>query len=156
LQRFGYAELLIIHTEKEKHFKMYDFVVVGAGFFRAIFAHEVKKAGKKFLVIEKRDHIGGNCYSYDDSETRINIQKYGPHIFHTSDKNIWDYINAFADYNDYRHRMLIKACGTVSSFIKRLDALHFLTEGVVVTTFLAFLNLSLVTIFLRPAMVLMP
>lgn len=115
MQRFGYAELLIIHKEKGKHFKMYDFVVVGAGFFGTIFAHEVKKAGKKVLVIEKRDHIGGNCYSYDDSETRINIQKYGPHIFHTSDKNIWDYINAFAEFNDYRHRVLTKACGKVYS-----------------------------------------
>jgi len=94
---------------------MYDFVVVGAGFFGAVFAHEVKKAGKKVLVIEKRDHIGGNCYSYDDSETNINIHKYGPHIFHTPDKNIWDYMNSFSEFNNYRHRVLTTAKGKVYS-----------------------------------------
>jgi UDP-galactopyranose mutase len=94
---------------------MYDFVVVGAGFFGAVFAHEVKKAGKKVLVIERRDHIGGNCYSYDDSKTDINIHKYGPHIFHTPDKNIWDYINSFADFNNYQHRVLTTAGGMIYS-----------------------------------------
>jgi NADPH-dependent 2,4-dienoyl-CoA reductase/sulfur reductase-like enzyme len=54
------------HIWKETHLKMYDFVVVGAGFFGAVFAHEARKAGKKVLVIEKRDHIGGNCYSYTE------------------------------------------------------------------------------------------
>ena len=87
---------------------MYDFVVVGAGFFGAVFAHEVKQSGKKVLVIEKRDHIGGNCYSYDDPETGINIHKYGPHIFHTADKTIWTYINTFAEFNHYRHRVRTK------------------------------------------------
>lgn len=94
---------------------MYDFVVVGAGLFGAVFAHEVTKTGKKVLVIEKRDHIGGNCYSYDDSETNINIHKYGPHIFHTPDKIIWDYINSFADFNHYQHRVLTNAGGRIYS-----------------------------------------
>jgi UDP-galactopyranose mutase len=92
---------------------MYDFVVVGAGLFGAVFAYEAKKAGKKVLVIEKRDHIGGNCYSYDDAETHINIHKYGPHIFHTPDKTIWNYIKSFADFNDYRHRVLTTADGKI-------------------------------------------
>lgn len=92
---------------------MYDFVVVGAGFFGAVFAHEVKKAGKKVLVIEKRNHIGGNCYSYDDPATHINVHKYGPHIFHTPFKNIWNYINSFADFNRYQHRVLTTAGGKV-------------------------------------------
>ncbi|MEN6420750.1 MAG: UDP-galactopyranose mutase, partial [Smithella sp.] len=87
----------------------------GAGLFGAVFAHEVKKAGKKVLVIEKRDHIGGNCYSYDDPETDINIHKYGPHIFHTPDKRIWNYINTFADFNNYQHRVLTTAGGKVYS-----------------------------------------
>jgi len=95
--------------------KMYDFVVVGAGFFGAVFAHEVKQTGKKVLVIEKRDHIGGNCYSYDDPETGINIHKYGPHIFHTPDKTIWTYINLFAEFNDYRHRVKTNADGKIYS-----------------------------------------
>ncbi|MBN1364202.1 MAG: UDP-galactopyranose mutase [Syntrophaceae bacterium] len=88
---------------------MFDFLIVGAGFFGAVFAYEARKALKKVLLIEKRDHIGGNCYSYDDSETNINIHKYGPHIFHTPDKNIWDYINIFADFNKYQHRVLTTA-----------------------------------------------
>ncbi len=94
---------------------MYDFVVVGAGFFGAVFAHEAKKVGKKVLVIEKRDHIGGNCYSYDDTQTHINIHQYGPHIFHTPDKTIWNYIKSFADFNDYRHRVLTTVGGKIYS-----------------------------------------
>jgi UDP-galactopyranose mutase len=92
---------------------MYDFVVVGAGLFGAVFAHEAKRAGKKVLIIEKRDHIGGNCYSYDDTQTHINIHKYGPHIFHTPDRNVWNYIKSFADFNDYRHRVLTTAGGKI-------------------------------------------
>jgi UDP-galactopyranose mutase len=94
---------------------MYDFFVVGAGLFGAVFAHEAKKTGKKVLVIEKRDHIGGNCYSCNDTQTRINIHKYGPHIFHTPDKNIWNYIKSFADFNDYRHRVLTTMGGKIYS-----------------------------------------
>ena len=103
---------------------MYDFAVVGAGFFGAVFAHEVRKAGKKVLVIEKRDHIGGNCYSFDDSETRINIHKYGPHIFHTPDKDIWDYVHSFADFNDYRHRVLTTAGGKIYSLPINLTTIN--------------------------------
>lgn len=104
--------------------QMLDFVVVGAGFFGAVFAHEIKKAGKKVLVIEKRDHIGGNCYSYDDPATRINIHQYGPHIFHTPDKNIWNYINCFAEFNDYRHRVKTTAGGKVYSLPINLDTIN--------------------------------
>ncbi len=103
---------------------MYDFLVVGAGFFGAVFAYEVKKAGKKVLVIEKRDHIGGNCYSYDDSGTNINIHKYGPHIFHTPDKNIWDYVNTFTDFNNYRHRVLTTARGKIYPFPIHLTTIN--------------------------------
>ena len=94
---------------------MYDFIVVGAGVFGAVFACEVKKAGKNVLVIEKRDHIGGNCYSYDYPGTSINVHKYGPHIFHTSSEKIWKYINSFAVFNHYRHRVLTTAGGKVYS-----------------------------------------
>lgn len=94
---------------------MYDYVVVGAGLFGAVFAHEVKKVGKKVLAIEKRDHIGGNCYSYDDPETGINIHQYGPHVFHTPDKKIWDYINSFSDFNHYQHRILTNMKGEIYS-----------------------------------------
>jgi UDP-galactopyranose mutase len=103
---------------------MYDFVVVGAGFFGAVFAHEAKQAGKKVMVIEKRDHIGGNCFSFDDSETSINIHKYGPHIFHTPDKNIWDYVNTFTNFNDYRHRVLTTVGGKVYSLPINLTTIN--------------------------------
>jgi UDP-galactopyranose mutase len=77
----------------------YDFLVVGAGFYGVVFAHEATKNGKKCLVIDKRTHIAGNAYT-DDVEG-IQVHKYGAHIFHTSDKLVWDYINKFAEFNNY-------------------------------------------------------
>ncbi len=77
----------------------YDYLVVGAGLFGAVFAYEMKKAGKECLVIDKREHIGGNIYTETISD--INVHKYGAHIFHTSNKNIWDYVNQFAEFNHY-------------------------------------------------------
>lgn len=78
---------------------MYDYLVVGSGLYGAVFAHEAKKKGKKVLVIEKRDHIGGNIYT--EKVEGINVHKYGAHIFHTSDKKIWDYVNQFTEFNNY-------------------------------------------------------
>ncbi|MGN0905858.1 MAG: UDP-galactopyranose mutase [Bullifex sp.] len=78
---------------------MYDYLIVGSGLFGAVFAYEAKLRGKKCLVVEKRDHIGGNIYTYEADG--INIHKYGAHIFHTSDKKIWDYINQFASFNNF-------------------------------------------------------
>ena len=77
----------------------YDYLIVGAGLFGAVFAHEMTKEGKKCLVVEKRDHIAGNiyCETVDD----IHVHKYGAHIFHTSNKEVWDYINTFAEFNNY-------------------------------------------------------
>lgn len=77
----------------------YDYLIVGAGLFGAVFAHEAVKRGKKCLVIDKRDHIAGNIYC--ENIDGINVHKYGAHIFHTSDKQIWDYINQFAEFNNY-------------------------------------------------------
>ncbi len=79
--------------------KKYDYLIVGAGLFGAVFAYEAGKRGKKCLVIDKRDHVGGNIYC--ESVEGINVHKYGAHIFHTSDKKIWDYVNNFADFNNY-------------------------------------------------------
>lgn len=78
---------------------MYDYLIIGSGFFGSICAHELHKKGKKVLVIEKRDHIAGNAYTEDNDG--INVHKYGAHIFHTNDKFIWDYINQFADFNGF-------------------------------------------------------
>ena len=77
----------------------YDYLVVGAGLYGAVFAYEAKKKGKTCLVIDKRDHIAGN--SYCENVSGINVHKYGAHIFHTSDKKIWEYVNQFAEFNNY-------------------------------------------------------
>lgn len=77
----------------------YDYLVVGAGLFGAVFAHEAALRGKHVKVIEKRDHIAGNIYTKEIDG--IQVHQYGAHIFHTSDKNIWNYINQFAEFNRY-------------------------------------------------------
>lgn len=76
-----------------------DYLVVGAGLFGSVFAHEAKKAGKKVAVIEKRDHIGGNIYT--EKVNGIHVHKYGAHIFHTSDRKVWNYVNRYAEFNQY-------------------------------------------------------
>ena len=77
----------------------YDYLIVGSGLFGCVFAHEMTKKGKKCLVIERRDHIGGNVYT--EEKEGINVHKYGAHIFHTSNKEVWNYINQFAEFNRY-------------------------------------------------------
>ena len=77
----------------------YDYLIVGSGLFGCVFAHEMTKKGKKCLVIERRDHIGGNVYT--EEKENINVHKYGAHIFHTSNKEVWNYINQFAEFNRY-------------------------------------------------------
>ena len=77
----------------------YDYLVVGSGLFGSVFAHEMKKRGRKVLVIDKREHVAGNIYT--QSVWGIQVHKYGAHIFHTSDKKIWDYVNEFAEFNHY-------------------------------------------------------
>lgn len=77
----------------------YDYVIVGAGLFGATFANRAKKDGKKVLVIEKRNHIAGNVYS--EQIEGINVHKYGAHIFHTDDKEVWNYVNSFVEFNRY-------------------------------------------------------
>ena len=78
---------------------MYDFLIVGSGLFGAAFAHKAVKAGKKVLVVEKRSHIGGNIYT--ENIEGINVHKYGAHIFHTDNKEVWDYVNSLAEFNNY-------------------------------------------------------
>ena len=77
----------------------YDYLIVGAGPFGAVFAHEAKKRGKRVLVIDKRSHTGGNMYC--EKVEGINVHKYGAHIFHTSNKDVWDYVNQFCTFNNY-------------------------------------------------------
>lgn len=77
----------------------YDYLIVGAGLFGAVFAYEMKKAGKTCLIIEKRNHIAGNIYT--EEEKQIQVHKYGAHIFHTSNEEVWNYVNQFATFNHY-------------------------------------------------------
>lgn len=85
---------------------MYDYLIVGSGLFGAVFAHEMHKAGKKVLVVEKRSQIGGNVYT--EEIAGIMVHKYGPHIFHTSNRQVWDYVNGLVPFNGYVHSP--KAC----------------------------------------------
>lgn len=77
----------------------YDYLIVGSGLFGAVFAHEAYKKGKKCLVIEKRNHVGGNIYTEKCED--IDVHKYGAHIFHTSNKETWDYVNQFCEFNNF-------------------------------------------------------
>ena len=80
----------------------YDYLIVGAGFYGSICAYELKKRGKNVLVIDNRNHLGGNCYT--EKRDDINIHIYGPHIFHTSDEDVWKWINQFVKFNNFSLR----------------------------------------------------
>lgn len=91
--------------------KKYDFLIVGAGLFGAVFAHEAKKAGKNCLVLDKRNHVGGNLYC--ESIAGINVHRYGPHIFHTSNRRIWDYVSQFVEFNRFINAPLANYKGEI-------------------------------------------
>lgn len=84
--------------------KKYDYLIIGAGLFGAVFAHEAKQAGKRCLVIDKRSHRGGNIYCEKIND--INVHKYGAHIFHTDNKEVWDYVNQFVTFNRFTNSPL--------------------------------------------------
>ena len=84
--------------------KKYDYLIVGAGLFGATFAHEAQKAGKRCLVIDKRSHQGGNIYC--EETNGIHVHKYGAHIFHTDNKEVWDYVNQFVEFNRFTNAPL--------------------------------------------------
>ena len=79
--------------------KDYDYLIVGSGLYGVTFAHLAHKQGKKCLVIDKRAHLGGNIYC--ESIEGINVHKYGAHIFHTSNKKVWDFVNSIVEFNRY-------------------------------------------------------
>lgn len=109
----------------------YDYVIVGAGLFGCVFAHEMRKRGKSVVVIEKRDHIGGNCYT--EERSGIHVHKYGAHIFHTKSKRIWDYINQFATFNNYVHKVVVNVNGLIYSFPVNLMTMYQIWPGDVKT-----------------------
>ncbi len=91
----------------------HDFLIVGSGFFGAICAYELHKRDKSVLVIEKRNHIGGNCYT--EERDSIHIHSYGPHIFHTSNEMVWKWINQFVSFNDFTLRPVANYKGEIYS-----------------------------------------
>ncbi len=101
---------------------MYDYLIVGSGLFGSVFSHEMTKAGKKCLIIEKRNHIAGNCYS--ENKDGINVHTYGPHIFHTNDKGIWEWINQFTDFHNYKHTPKVNYKDKIYSFPINLMTLN--------------------------------
>jgi len=102
----------------------FDLVVVGSGLFGSVIAEQASRDGARVAVIEARDHIGGNCYTYDDAETKINIHKYGSHIFHTDNKKVWDYISQFTKFNNYRHVSKIRHQGEVYPIPVNLETIN--------------------------------
>ena len=96
-----------------RNFMKYDYLIVGAGIYGSVFAREMTDAGYKCKVIDKRPHIGGNCYT--EKIEGINVHRYGPHIFHTDNKEIWDYVNRFVEFNNYRHHAVAKFQGQIYS-----------------------------------------
>ena len=89
----------------------YDYLIVGAGLYGAVFAQEAKKAGKTCLVIDKRGHIAGNIYT--EEVEGIQVHRYGAHIFHTSSKAVWQYVNQFAEFNRYTNSPVANYHGEV-------------------------------------------
>lgn len=96
--------------------KRCDYLIVGAGLFGAVFAERMTKAGKKCLVIDKRPHIAGNVYS--EEQAGIQIHVYGPHVFHTNDRSVWEYVNRFASFNHFR-------LGTMANYHGEIYSLPF-------------------------------
>ena len=100
----------------------YDYLIVGAGLYGAVFAREMVNAGKKVLIIEKRDHIAGNCYTRNDEG--INVHQYGAHIMHTNDHKVWSYIQNYCQLNNYTNRVKANYQGTIYSLPINMNTLH--------------------------------
>lgn len=104
--------------------KDYRYIVAGAGIFGAIIAERLASKGNHVLVVEKRDHIAGNIYSYTDEETGIEVHKYGSHIFHTESDEVWDYITKFTKFNDYTHTVNTRYQGKLYPMPINLDTIN--------------------------------
>ncbi len=102
--------------------KKYDYLIVGAGLFGSVFAHEMTKRGKSCLVIDKRDHIGGNIYC--EKMEDINVHKYGAHIFHTDNKRVWDYVNQFTEFNHYINSPIANYNGEIYNLPFNMNTFH--------------------------------
>ncbi|EMD30108.1 UDP-galactopyranose mutase [Amycolatopsis azurea] len=117
------------HTNPDKiteaDFAGYDLIVVGSGFFGLTVAERAAaELGKKVLVLERRHHIGGNAYSEAEPETGIEVHRYGAHLFHTSNKRVWEYVNRFTSFTGYQHRVFAKVKDQVYSFPMNLGLIN--------------------------------
>ena len=100
----------------------YDYLIVGAGMFGAVFAERATAAGKTVLVIDQRPHVGGNCYTREVEG--IQIHEYGPHIFHTNNEKVWNYIRQFAKFNHFINRVKVNSGGRIYSFPVNMMTFH--------------------------------
>ncbi|WP_410647120.1 UDP-galactopyranose mutase [Amycolatopsis sp. cmx-4-54] len=117
------------HTNPDKiteaDFTGYDLIVVGSGFFGLTVAERAAaELGKKVLVLERRHHLGGNAYSEAEPETGIEVHRYGAHLFHTSNKRVWEYVNRFTEFTNYQHRVFAKVKDQVYSFPMNLGLIN--------------------------------
>lgn len=103
---------------------MYDYLIVGAGLYGAVCAQKLSEAGKKVLVIERRSHIAGNIYT--ENVNGINVHKYGAHIFHTNDKEIWDYVNSFVEFNRFTNSPIANYKGELYNLPFNMNTFHSL------------------------------
>ena len=102
--------------------KNYDYLIVGAGLFGCVFAHEATKKGRKCLVIDKRPHLGGNVFC--EKIEGINVHRYGAHIFHTNDQDIWNYVNQFAEFNNYINSPISISKGKIYNLPFNMNTFH--------------------------------
>ncbi len=108
-----------------------DVVVVGAGFFGLTIAERIAaETNKKVTILESRDHIGGNAHSYIDEASQVEVHSYGSHLFHTNNLKVWDYVNKFTKFNDYKHRVYAIAKGEIYSLPLNLQTLSQIYPGV--------------------------
>ncbi|MGQ0839657.1 UDP-galactopyranose mutase [Actinokineospora sp.] len=108
-----------------ENFAAYDLVIVGSGFFGLTIAERIAtQLGKRVLVLDRRSHIGGNAYSEAEPETGIEVHKYGAHLFHTSNKRVWDYVNQFTEFTGYQHRVFARYQGQVYAFPMNLALIN--------------------------------
>lgn len=109
-----------------KEIKDYKYIIAGAGLFGATVAERLANHGRSVLVIDKRDHLAGNVYSYTDPDTQIEVHKYGSHIFHTESEEVWDYITQFTEFNDYTHTVNTRHEGKLYPMPINLDTINLL------------------------------
>jgi UDP-galactopyranose mutase len=102
--------------------KEYDFLIVGSGLYGATFAHLAKQDGKRVLVIDKRPHLGGNIYC--ENIDGVNVHKYGAHIFHTNNKEVWDFVNSFVDFNRYTNSPIANFKGRLFNLPFNMNTFH--------------------------------